>query len=151
MENPIDHRDLEGVVVKLVDSSAVAQAKPSRSGFSPFERQTSFLIFKNCVVLPVIVNEFEFVYLVRLSVFHGPSPAAIVQAARGRASASSESGNGGRVVLPLSGNRAVTCTTSSSRKVVTLPCARAARRSMLVLRDNISKTNPRTPRIIACS
>src|SRR5215831_15371012 len=65
MENPIDHRDLEGVGVKLVDSSAVAQAKPSRSGFSPFERQTfcSFLIFKNGVFLPVIVNEFKFVYL----------------------------------------------------------------------------------------
>src|SRR5215813_7784442 len=65
MEKPIDHRDLEGVVVKLVDSSAVAQAKPSRSGFSPFERQAlcSFLIFKNGVFLPVIVNEFKFVYL----------------------------------------------------------------------------------------
>jgi hypothetical protein len=27
MENPINHRDLESIVVDLVDSSAVAQAK----------------------------------------------------------------------------------------------------------------------------
>src|SRR5262245_42427135 len=65
MENPINHRYLEGIFVKLVDSSAVAQAKPSRSCFDPFERQLfcPFLIFKNGVFLSAIVNEFEFVYL----------------------------------------------------------------------------------------
>jgi hypothetical protein len=64
MENPINHRDLEGIVVNLVNSSAVAQAKPSRSGFDPFERQLfcPFLIFKNCVLLSVIVNDFKFIY-----------------------------------------------------------------------------------------
>src|SRR5262245_53321359 len=74
MENPINHRDLEGIVVKPVNSSAVAQAKTSR--FDPFEGRLfgPFLIFKNLVFLSVIVNEFEFVYLARLSVFHSPLP-----------------------------------------------------------------------------
>src|SRR5262245_10217284 len=98
MENPINHWDLEGIVVNLVNSSAVAQAKPSRSGFDPFERQLfcPFLIFKNGVFLSVIVNEFEFVYLVSFFVFHSPSPGGDCQAARWRASASSESGIGER-------------------------------------------------------
>jgi hypothetical protein len=74
MEDPINHRDLEGVVVKLVDSSAVAQTKPSRSGFDPFEGRLfgPFLIFKNGVFLSLIVNEFEFVYLARFSAVHNP-------------------------------------------------------------------------------
>src|SRR5262245_63286964 len=74
MENPINHRDLEGVVVKLVDSSAVAQAKETWSGFDPFSERLfcPFLLFKNLVFLSVIFNEFEFVYLARLSVFHNP-------------------------------------------------------------------------------
>src|SRR5215475_7222872 len=76
MENPINHRDLEGFIVKPVDNSAVAQAKQTRSGFDPFERRLfcPFLIFKNGVFLSVIVNEFEFVYLVSFFVFHSPSP-----------------------------------------------------------------------------
>jgi hypothetical protein len=80
IENPIDHRDLEGIVVKLVNSSAVAQAKQTRSGFDPFERWLlhAFLIFKNRVSLSVIVNEFKFVYLVGFYVFHNPSPLPIV-------------------------------------------------------------------------
>jgi hypothetical protein len=75
MENPINHRDLEGIVVNPINSSAVAQAKPSRSGFDPFERQLfcPFPIFKNCVLLSVIVNDFKFVYLASFSVFHSPS------------------------------------------------------------------------------
>jgi len=76
MENPIDHRDLEGVVVKFVDSSAIAQAKQTRSGFDPFEGRlfSPFLILKNGIFRSVIVNEFKFVYLARFSVFHNPSP-----------------------------------------------------------------------------
>jgi hypothetical protein len=75
MENPINHRDFEGIIVNLVDSSAVAQAKGSRSGFGPFERLRfcPFLILKSCVFLSVIVNEFKFVYLACFSVFHRPS------------------------------------------------------------------------------
>ncbi len=75
MENPINHRDFEGIVVNLVDSSAVAQAKRSRSGFGPFERLRfcPFLIFKSGVFLSVIVNEFKFVYLTCFSIFHSPS------------------------------------------------------------------------------
>ena len=80
MENPINHRDLEGIVVKLVNSSAVAQAKQARSRFDPFEGRLfcPFLIFKNGVFLSVIVDEFKFVYLVSFSVFHSPSQVAIV-------------------------------------------------------------------------
>src|SRR5262245_51847306 len=72
MENSINHRDLEGIIVNLVNSSAVAQAKPSRSGFDPFEGLLfgPFLIFKNGVFLSLIVNEFKFVYLASFSVFH---------------------------------------------------------------------------------
>src|SRR5215469_1950705 len=75
MENPTNRRDLEGIVVDLVDSSAVAQAKPTRSGFDPFEGRLfcPFLIFANRVFLSVIVNEFKFVYPVSFSVFHSPS------------------------------------------------------------------------------
>ena len=75
MEDPIYHRDLKSIVVNLVDSSAVAQAIPSRSGFDPFERLLfcPFLIFKNCVFLSVIVNGSEFVYRVSFSVFHNAS------------------------------------------------------------------------------
>ena len=66
MEIPINHRDLKGIVVNLGNSSAIAQAEPTRSGFDPFERRLfcPFLIFKNSVFLSVIVNEFNFVYLV---------------------------------------------------------------------------------------
>ena len=80
MENPINQRDLEGIAVKLVDSSAVAQAKQTLSGFDPFEGRIfcPFLIFKSGVFLSVSVNEFEFVYLARLSVFHSSSPVPIV-------------------------------------------------------------------------
>ena len=80
MENPINHRDLEGIVVKLVNSSAVAQAKQARSRFDPFEGRLfcPFLIFKNGVFLSVIIDEFKFVYLVSFSVFHSPSQVAIV-------------------------------------------------------------------------
>jgi hypothetical protein len=75
MENSINHRDLKGIVVNPVNSSAVAQAKPRRSGFDPFERRffCPFLIFKNCVFLSVIVNEFKFVYLACFSFFHSLS------------------------------------------------------------------------------
>src|SRR5262245_43012632 len=71
-QNFINHRDLEGIVVNPVNSSAVAQAKPRRSRFDPFERRffCPFLIFKNSVFLSVIVNEFKFVYLACFSVFH---------------------------------------------------------------------------------
>jgi len=80
MEDPIIYRHLEGVVVKLVDSSTVAQAKQTWPGFDPFEGRffCPFLIFKNGVFLSVTVNEFEFVYLVSFSVFHSLSPVAIV-------------------------------------------------------------------------
>src|SRR5262245_54032746 len=76
-ENFVNHRDLEGIVVNPVNSSAVAQAKPRRSSFDPFERRffCPFLIFKNGVFLSVIVNEFKFVYLASSSVFHSPSQA----------------------------------------------------------------------------
>ena len=81
MQHPINHRGLEGIVVNLVNSSAVAQAKPSRSGFDPFERQLfcPFLIFKNCVFLSVIVNEFKFVYLASFSVFYSRLRLAILR------------------------------------------------------------------------
>jgi hypothetical protein len=36
METPIDHRDLESIVVELVNSGAIAQAKQTRPGFDPF-------------------------------------------------------------------------------------------------------------------
>jgi hypothetical protein len=74
MEKSINHRDLEGVVVNFVNSSAVAQAKPSWSRFDPFEGRLfgPFLIFKNCVFLSLIVNEFKFVYLTSFSVFDIP-------------------------------------------------------------------------------
>jgi hypothetical protein len=66
MESPINHRDRKGIVVNLVNSSAVAQAEPTRSGFDPFEGRLfgPFLIFKNNVFLSVIINELNFVYLV---------------------------------------------------------------------------------------
>jgi hypothetical protein len=75
MKNPINHLDLEGIVVNLVNISAVAQTKPSRPGFDPFERRLFYalLIFKNCVFLSVIVNDFKFVYRVSFSAFHSPS------------------------------------------------------------------------------
>src|SRR5262249_9347328 len=74
MENPVNRRDLEGVIVNLVNGSAVAQAKPSRSGFDPFEGRLfgPHLIFKNCVFLSLIVNDLKFVYLARFSAFHSP-------------------------------------------------------------------------------
>jgi hypothetical protein len=80
MENSINHRDLEGI--NLVNSGAVAQAKPSRPGFDPFEGQLfgPFLNLKNCVFLSLIVNEFKFVYLASFSVFHTdcqPGPVAL--------------------------------------------------------------------------
>jgi hypothetical protein len=58
--------DLKGIVVNLGNSSAVAQAEPTRSGLDPFEGPLfcPFLTFKNGVFLSVIVNEFNFVYLV---------------------------------------------------------------------------------------
>jgi hypothetical protein len=79
MENPINQRDLEGIVVKPVNSSTVAQAKQTQSGFDPLEGRLfcPVLIFKNSVFLSVIVNEFKFVYLVSFSVFHGPSQVMI--------------------------------------------------------------------------
>jgi len=75
MEGPVYHRNLEGIVVNLVNSSAVAQAIPGRSGFDPFKRRLfcPFLIFKNCVFLSVTVNDFEFVYRVSFSNFHSAS------------------------------------------------------------------------------
>jgi hypothetical protein len=77
----------EGIVVKPFDSSAVTQAEQTRSGFDPFEGRLfcPFLIFKNGVFVSVIVNEFEFIYLVRFFVFHSASPVAIDQAASWRA------------------------------------------------------------------
>jgi hypothetical protein len=80
MENPINHRDIESIVVDLVDSSAVAQAKPSRPSFDPFEGRLfgAFLVFKNCVFLSLIVNELKFVYLARSSAFHSPSQVGIL-------------------------------------------------------------------------
>ena len=56
MKNPVDHRDLEGIVVNLVNISAIAQTKPSRPSFDPFERRLFYplLIFKNCVFLSAI-------------------------------------------------------------------------------------------------
>src|ERR1044071_6881510 len=57
MENPVSRRDFEGIVVNLVDSSTVAQAKRSRSSFGKFERLRfcPFLIFKSGVFFSVIV------------------------------------------------------------------------------------------------
>ena len=75
MEDPVYHWNLEGIVVNLVNGSAVAQAIPGRSGFDPFKRLLfcPFLIFKNCVFLSVTVNDFELVYPVRFSIFHSAS------------------------------------------------------------------------------
>jgi len=75
MEDPIYHRDLEGIVVNLVNSSTIAQAKPSGSGFDPFERWLfrPFLIFKNRIFPPLIVNDFKFVHRVSSSGFRNPS------------------------------------------------------------------------------
>jgi len=75
MKNPGDHRDLEGIVVNLVNISAIAQTKPSRPSFDPFERRLFYplLIFKNCVFLSLIVNDFKFVYRVSFPGFHNPS------------------------------------------------------------------------------
>jgi hypothetical protein len=58
--------NLESIVVNLGNSSAIAQAEPTRSDFDPFEGRLfcPFLIFKNGVFLSVIINEFNFVYLV---------------------------------------------------------------------------------------
>jgi len=68
MKDPIDHPELEGVVVNLANGSTVAQAERTWSGFDKFEGRLfrPFLIFKNSVFLSVIVNEFNFVYLVSL-------------------------------------------------------------------------------------
>jgi hypothetical protein len=76
LENTIDVRDLEGVIVKLVEGSAVAQAKQTWSRFDPFEGWLfcPFLIFENGVFLSAIVKKFEFVYLVSSCAFHSPSP-----------------------------------------------------------------------------
>ena len=62
----------EGIVVNLVNGSAVAQAKRSRSRFDKFEGRLfgPCLIFKNRVFLSLIVNELEFVYLARFPAFH---------------------------------------------------------------------------------
>ena len=75
MEDPVYHRNLEGIVVNLVNGSAVAQAIPGRSGFDPFKRLRfcPFLMFKNYVFLSVTVNDFEFVYRMSFSIFHGAS------------------------------------------------------------------------------
>jgi len=64
----------EGIIVNLVNGSAVAQAKRSPSKFDPFEGRLfgPYLIFKNCVFLSLIVNELKFVYLARFSAFHSP-------------------------------------------------------------------------------
>jgi len=80
MENPINRRYLEGIVVKLVNGSAIAQAKLTRSCFDPFEGRLfcPLLVLKDGVFLSVIVNEFKFVYRVSSSVFHGHSPLGIV-------------------------------------------------------------------------
>jgi hypothetical protein len=80
MENPINRRNLEGVVVKLVNGGAVAQAKLTRSGFNPFEGHLfcPLLVLKDGVFLSVIVNEFKFVYLASSSVFHSYSPLGII-------------------------------------------------------------------------
>ena len=66
MEDALDRRDLKGVVINLVDGSSVAQAKPARSGFDPFEGPLfcAFLIFINGVFLSMLVNEFKFAYLI---------------------------------------------------------------------------------------
>jgi hypothetical protein len=75
---PTEHLilNLEGVIVNLDYDSAVAQAKPTRSRFDPLQGGLfgAFLIFQNGVFLSVIVNEFKFAYLVRLSVLHNPTP-----------------------------------------------------------------------------
>jgi hypothetical protein len=75
---PTEHLilNLEGVIVNLVYDGAVAQAKPTRSRFHPLEGGLfgAFLIFQNGIFLSVIVNEFKFAYLVRLSVLHNHSP-----------------------------------------------------------------------------
>jgi hypothetical protein len=75
---PTEHLilNLEGVIVNLVYDGAVAQAKPTRSRFHPLEGGLfgAFLIFQNGIFLSVIVNEFKFAYLVRLSVLHNPFP-----------------------------------------------------------------------------
>jgi hypothetical protein len=76
MENPINRWDLESMVVKLVNGSAVTQTKLTRSGFHPFKGRLycPLLILKDGVFLSVIVNEFKFIYLASSSVFHGRSP-----------------------------------------------------------------------------
>jgi hypothetical protein len=58
--------DLKGIVVNLGNSSAVAQTERTRSGLDPFEGRffCPSLIFKNGVFLSVIVNDFNFDYLV---------------------------------------------------------------------------------------
>jgi hypothetical protein len=61
--------DLKSIVVNLGNRSAIAQAEPTRSDFDPFEGRLfcPFLTFKNSVFLSVIVNEFNFVYLMSKS------------------------------------------------------------------------------------
>jgi hypothetical protein len=77
---PTEHLilNLEGVIVNLVYDGAVAQAKPTRSLFDPLKGGLfdAFLIFQNGVFLSVIVDEFKFAYLVRLSVLHNPPPSS---------------------------------------------------------------------------
>jgi hypothetical protein len=57
--------NLKSIVVNLGNSSAIAQAEPTRSDFDPFEGRLfcPFLTFKNSVFLSVIVNEFNFANL----------------------------------------------------------------------------------------
>jgi hypothetical protein len=75
---PTEHLilNLEGVIVNLVYNGVVAQAKPTRSRFDPLEGGLfgALLIFQNGAFLSAIVNDFKFVYLVRLSVLHNPAP-----------------------------------------------------------------------------
>ena len=80
MENPINHRDLESIVVDLVDSSAVAQAKPSRSSLIHLRDGFSVPSWysKTVYSLSLIVNELKFVYLARSSAFHSPSQVGIL-------------------------------------------------------------------------
>ena len=149
MENLIYHRDFEGLVVNLVNSSAVAQAKPSRSGFDPFERRLfcPFLIFKDCVFPSVIVNDFKFAYRLDFG-FHNGSTILRLQL-RWPVDLENPATLIGLCCRCQRIGRSRALYRRHERSLLRL--VRVPRAALLLLRGRFSKTNPRTLRLIAYS
>src|SRR5262249_35075671 len=72
VEDRVICRNPERLIVNLVDGSPVGHPKPAWPGREPFERPRfrNVLIFNQSVFIPLVVDNFELIYLATLSDLH---------------------------------------------------------------------------------